>query len=231
VGLVPKGETWSALGLGRDERIVHLDVPEAASYLVLGAARGRLWRTSLSVLIAELLDGAWEQVIGLTKNDEVVFGGTCGEEGQVLLFTGSRALRTTVEEISDKKTFCARGAAGIRLDRRDSAVDGAVIEEQRRREALILSGTGYLNRLPVGKFALQGRGGKGMQSLRITKATGPVIPATAGRASRTTEVDLLAHDGKRQPRLWPSSSRCPILRVSSRSLSTLCSTDRAVASL
>ena len=37
-----------------------------------------------------------------------------------------------------------------------------------------------------------------MQSLRITKAMGPVIAATAGRVSRTTKVDLLVQDGKRQ---------------------------------
>jgi hypothetical protein len=37
-----------------------------------------------------------------------------------------------------------------------------------------------------------------MQSLKITKATGPVVAAAAGVISRSTKVDVLAQDGKRQ---------------------------------
>jgi DNA gyrase subunit A len=198
VGLIPEEETWSRMGLAREERIVHLDVPDPESYLVLGTALGKVKRTSLSVLMDSLTDGAWEEVISLAKDDEVIFAGTCGEEGQVLLFTNSRALRTTTAEISDQKTLSAHGVTGIRLPKRDLVIGGAVIEEARPHEAFILSENGYLKRLPVEKFALQGRGGKGMQSLHITKATGPVTAATAGRVSRTTKVDLLAQDGKRQ---------------------------------
>jgi DNA gyrase subunit A len=73
-----------------------------------------------------------------------------------------------------------------------------VIGEPKKREAFILSEKGYLKRLPVSKFTLQGRGGKGMQSLRITKATGPVTVATVAQVDRTTKVDLLGQDGRRQ---------------------------------
>jgi DNA gyrase subunit A len=198
VGLVPQEETWSRMGLAREEHIIHLDVLHPDRFLILGSARGKVKRISLSVLIDGLTDGAWEEVMGLSKNDRAVFAGTCSEKGQVLLFTNCRALRTTAAEVSDQKTLSARGVTGIRVPKDDAVIGGAVLEGEQRREAFVLSETGYLKRLPVRHFTLQGRGGKGMQSLRITKSTGPVIAATAGKITQSTKVDLLAQDGKRQ---------------------------------
>jgi hypothetical protein len=37
-----------------------------------------------------------------------------------------------------------------------------------------------------------------MQSLQITKATGPVVAAAAAKVTRSTKVDVLAEDGRRQ---------------------------------
>lgn len=198
VGLIPQTESWSGMGLGRSERVLQLDVPDPESGLILGTARGKVKRTSLSVLTGELIEGTWEEVIGLSRDDEVVFAGICDEKGQVLLFTRERALRTTAAEISDQKTLSARGVVGIGLAKGDAVVGGAVLRDPKQCEAFILSQKGYLKRLPVTKFTLQGRGGKGMQSLRITKATGPVTVATAGKVDRSTKVDLLGKDGKRQ---------------------------------
>jgi DNA gyrase subunit A len=198
VGLVPQEETWSRMGLAREEHIVHLDVLGPERYLVLGSARGKVKRTPLSVLIDSMTDGAWEEVMGLAKSDRVIFAGTCSKEGQVLLFTNCRALRTTAAEISEQKTLSARGVTGIKISKGDAVIGGAVLEGEQRREAFILSEAGYLKRLPVRQFTLQGRGGKGMQSLRVTKSTGPVIAATAGKVSQSTKVDLLTRDSKRQ---------------------------------
>jgi DNA gyrase subunit A len=77
-------------------------------------------------------------------------------------------------------------------------IGGTVIENSKKNEVLILSETGYLKRLPIEQFSLQGRGGKGMQSLKITKSTGPVVAGAAGKVLQSTKVDLLAEDGKRQ---------------------------------
>jgi hypothetical protein len=37
-----------------------------------------------------------------------------------------------------------------------------------------------------------------LQSLRITKSTGPVVAAMAGKVTQTVKVDVLTQDGKRQ---------------------------------
>jgi DNA gyrase subunit A len=198
IGQVPEQELWSKMGLGRDERVVHVGVLDGDEYLVMGTAQGKVKRTSLSVLQKELLDGVWTEVIGLTKGDRVAFAGTCGERGEVLFFTDSRVLRTAASEVSDQKTLSARGVTGIKLGKEDMLIGGAVIADPRRHEVFILSEKGYLKRLSIDQFSLQGRGGKGMQSLKITKSTGPVVAGALAKVTQSTRVDLLAEDGKRQ---------------------------------
>jgi DNA gyrase subunit A len=207
VGLVPEQEAWSKMGLGRDEHVVHAGVLDGDGYLVMGTAQGKVKRTSLSVLQKELLDGVWTEVVGLAKGDRVVFAGTCGEKGEVLFFTDSRVLRTAASEISDQKTLTARGVTGVRLAKGDTLVGGAVISDPKRHEVFILSEKGYLKRLSIDQFTLQGRGGKGMQALKIAKSTGPVVAAAAGKALASSKIDVLAEDGKRQRILLKSIPR------------------------
>ena len=178
--------------LGSDGRAV------AGRYLVVGTAKGKAKRVSLSILDEEMLDGVWTEVIGLARGDRVVFAETCGENGEALFFTDSRVLRTRVAEVSDQKTLTARGVTGIKLGKEDTLIGGAVIANPRRCEVFVLSEKGYLKRLSIDQFTPQGRGGKGMQSLKITNATGPVAAAAAARITQSTRVDVLAQDGKRQ---------------------------------
>jgi DNA gyrase subunit A len=198
VGLVPNEGTRSKLGLSAREQIVHLGIHDPDEYLVLGTAQGKVKRVAGSVLAQELLDGAWMEVIGLRKGDRVVFAGTCGAKGEVLLFSDSHVLRTPAAQVSDQKTLSARGVAGIKLGKGKALLGGAVLATSKRNEVLLLSEKGYLKRTPIGLVTLQGRGGKGLQALKITKATGPIVAAAAGRVIQATKVDVLAQDGKRQ---------------------------------
>jgi DNA gyrase subunit A len=112
--------------------------------------------------------------------------------------TNERVLRTQATEISSQQTPSARGVAGIKLAKDDVLVGGAVLADPKRCEVFILSETGYFKRLSLDQFALQGRGGKGLQSLKITKSTGPVVAATAGKVTQAVKIDVLTQDGKRQ---------------------------------
>jgi DNA gyrase subunit A len=198
VGQVPEESTRSKMRLGREEHIVHLGKVDQDQYLVLGTARGKVKRVAFSVLAGQLLDGMWTEVIGLAKADRVVFASACGPKGEVLLFSNSHVLRTSAAEVSDQKTLSARGVAGIKLNKGQDLLGGAVLATTQRCEVFALSEKGYLKRTPLELFALQGRGGKGVQALKITQATGPIVAAMAGRVIQATKVDVLAQDGKRQ---------------------------------
>jgi DNA gyrase subunit A len=54
---------------------------------------------------------------------------------------------------------------------------------------LIVSQTGYVKRVPLAEFPLKGRDTQGVQSLNLTKATGPVAAATlAGPVAKFADV-------------------------------------------
>jgi DNA gyrase subunit A len=61
---------------------------------------------------------------------------------------------------------------------------------------IVVSSAGFVKRVPVDEFPVQGRGGQGVLLLNQTKVTGPVIAASLGPIDGG--VDLLAADGKRQ---------------------------------
>ena len=62
----------------------------------------------------------------------------------------------------------------------------------------VLSRKGFLKRAPIDEFSSQGRGSMGVLSLNVTRATGPVVAVAAGVVGRSTTVDVLSVDGKRQ---------------------------------
>ena len=148
--------------------------------------RGGPKRTSLSVLMAQLLDSAWEEMIGLTKNDEIAFGGTCGEEGQILPLQAWSVAQP-------RSTFWRKTA-------RDSASHWQPFHAHARITAT------------------------GRNWPRSIKGSG-----SSCSEMRTPPWSCRPRSGRLC--LQPSTPRCAILRVSSRSLRTLCGTDRAVATL
>ena len=203
VGQVPGESSFPKVGLKKDEGIVYAGVvgdgnPADKVSLVMGTAQGKVKRTTLASLMENLLDGAWTEAMGLVNLDRVVFAGVCGEGGEVLFFTSARALRIQASTVSDQLTPSARGVIGIKLRKEDALLGGAVIADPKGHMVFVLSQKGFFKRVPIDEFSMQGRGGMGMLSLNATKATGPVVAATAGRVTRSTAVDLLAEDGKRQ---------------------------------
>ena len=74
---------------------------------------------------------------------------------------------------------------------------GAVLDKPAAKVGVVVvSKTGYLKRVPIGEFPVQGRGGQGVLLLNQTQATGPIVAATVGRMNGA--IDLIAADGKRQ---------------------------------
>jgi DNA gyrase subunit A len=164
----------------------------------MGTAQGKVKRTEMPLLVESLPDGTWTEMIGLADGDRVAFAGVCGDQGQVLFFTDTKVLRIIADAVSCQQTFSARGVIGIKLSEGDVLLGGAVIADPQGRQVFILSAKGYLKRVPIGEFSTKGRGSQGVQSLNVTNATGPVVAAAVGRPARSTTVDVLAADGKRQ---------------------------------
>jgi DNA gyrase subunit A len=198
VGQVPEKARFSELGLKRDEQIVYGGLLHPDGYLMMGTEQGKVKRTDMPMLVESLPDGTWTELIGLANGDRVAFAGVCDDQGQVLFFTDTKVLRIAADTISCQQTFSARGVIGIKLSKEDVLLGGAVVADPKSRQVFILSEKGYLKRVPLDEFSVKGRGSMGVQSLNVTTATGPVVAVAVGKPARSTTIDVLATDGKRQ---------------------------------
>lgn len=196
VGQLPERATFADLGLTGDT-VVHVTTVRLQQYLVLGTQSGRVKRTEISVLEG-MPDGTWSDIVGLEDGDRVLFAGVCGEAGEVLFLTDKRVLRIQAETVSTQQTPSARGVIGVKLNEDDRMLGGAVLQEVRGYMVFVLSEKGYIKRVPLDEFPVQGRGSMGVLSLNVTAATGPAVAVAAGKATRSTTVDLVNQEGRRQ---------------------------------
>ncbi len=198
VGFIAEEATPQALGLEEGERVVGIGVIRPDRYLLLGSRAGRVKREALADL--DLLGREWRPVIGLSHDDELLFGNLAGDKADVIFYTRQgQLLRLDASDINPQKTDTASGVIGISLRRGDQILGGAVLPRDEEGgegwHVVVVSEHGYANRIPLDDFAVQGRSTQGMQCLRETKSGGHVGDVTVGRADYSLDVYL--EDGRR----------------------------------
>jgi DNA gyrase subunit A len=143
-------------------------------------------------------EASWAGIIGLNGDDEALFAAIAGDEAEAMFFTaGGKAIRFATNQVNPQATPSARGVIGIKLGKGDSIVAGTVVEPGDGVHSVIVSQAGFAKRVPLDEFPVQGRGGQGVQSLKITKATGKVAAATVGPVE-SRYLDVLSAKGLRQ---------------------------------
>jgi DNA gyrase subunit A len=196
VGRLPLAATFQDLGLAKDEEVVGGGVLSSSCFLIMGTVGGQVKRVKLED-IKSTAEGSWSTAIGLGRGDAVLFAGVGDDKADVLFFTSSRAIRFSSDTVKPQATPSARGVAGIKPRRGDRLLGGAVVPKGKvKTGVVVVSKTGFVKRVPLEEFPVQGRGGQGVLLLNQTKATGPVISAAMGPINGS--VDLIAPDGKRQ---------------------------------
>jgi DNA gyrase subunit A len=127
----------------------------------------------------------------------VLFAGVGGDDAQVMFLGTGRANRFVAGDVNPQATPSARGVAGVKVGKGDRLLGGAVVSDPTAAlGVIVVSKNGYLKRVPLDEFPVQGRAGQGVQLLNVTKATGPVVAVALGPMDGG--VDLIAADGKRQ---------------------------------
>jgi len=198
VGFVPEAATPKKLGLGPGVRVVSIDVARRDGFLLLGTQTGRIKRTALADL--SLLDREWGPVIGLTDEDELLFGSVADDDANVIFYTSEgQLLRLDSTEINPQKTDVAGGVIGISLKHGDHVLGGMVVpgvaEDGVEWQVIVVSEAGYANRVPLTEFSVQGRNTQGVQCLRETKSGGKLGDLAVGRPG--DGVDVYLEDGRR----------------------------------
>lgn len=198
VGFIPETATPEKLGLGARERVVSISVARQEGFLLLGTRAGRVKRTGVADL--SLLDREWGSVIGLTEDDELLFGGVADDSANVIFYTSEgQLLRLDSSEINPQKTDTAGGVIGISLKKGDRVLGGIVVPGATGHDAewqiVVVSETGYANRVPLAEFSVQGRNTQGVQCLRETKSGGKLGDLAAGKPG--DGMDVYLEDGRR----------------------------------
>lgn len=198
VGFIPETATPKKLGLEPGKRVVSISVAREDGFLLLGTRVGRVKRTATADL--SLLDREWGPVIGLTDDDELLFGAVADESANVIFYTSEgQFLRLDSSEINPQKTDTAGGVIGISLKQDDQVLGGMVVphaaEGGAEWQVVVVSETGYANRVPLTEFSVQGRNTQGIQCLRETKSGGKLGDLAVGRPG--DGVDVYLEDGRR----------------------------------
>jgi len=196
-GRLPRSATFQELGLAKGEQVVGLGRLSDDGCLVLGTRQGQVKRVRAED-VRSGAEASWARIIGLgEEGDGVLFAGTGGEGAQVIFFTTTRANRFVAGEVNPQATPSARGVVGIRLSGEDHLLGGAVLSDPAAGwGVVVVSQTGYVKRVPLDEFPVQGRAGQGVQLLNVTRTTGPAVAVAVGPLDGG--VDLIAADGKRQ---------------------------------
>jgi DNA gyrase subunit A len=208
-GRVALQSSFTDLGLGKDERVISAGVLRPGGKLVLVTRSGNIKRTNVEDLSARG-EGSWAAVIGLEgANDEVILAGVASEAAHVLLATSgtektpARALRFESKSVNPQVSPTAKGVAAIKM-MDDAIIGGALLEPDAAAGkngakspgfALLLTERGLVKRVALDEFPVQGRGGQGVQTWKISKATGQVVGLAA--VSAAGDADIYTERGKR----------------------------------
>jgi DNA gyrase subunit A len=204
VGFVPIDATPAKLGLRKGEEVVALSVLRPGAYLLLGTRAGKVKRSPVAEL--SLISREWGPVMGLEAGDELLFGGVVTAGANAVFYTREgQFLRLDADEVNPQKTDTAGGVIGIALKKGDGVLGGMVVPAGAEKggtgdsgdewQVVVVSETGYANRVPLGEFPVQGRSTQGVQCLRETKSGGKLGDVAVGKVGDA--VDVYLADGRR----------------------------------
>jgi len=197
VGRLPRSASFEELGLSKGERVVGADILSGKCCLVVGTRRGQVKRIKAED-VKSTTEASWSMIIGLNGADDgVLFAGTGSDDAHVMFFSSSRANRFLASEVNPQATPSAKGVAGVKVRKEDRLLGGTLVTDSAAElGVVVVSKGGYVKRVPLIEFPVQGRAGQGVLLLNQTKTTGPVVAVGVGPIDGS--VDLISADGKRQ---------------------------------
>jgi DNA gyrase subunit A len=183
------------LALSKDEKVTAtLPVKEfrADRFVIMGTKLGVIKKTELSAysnprqggIIALSLD-AGDKLIGVDLTDG---------QREILLGTKQGITIRFKEEDVRAMGRTAHGVRGITLEPGDEVIGMETITPDSTTAILTVTEGGYGKRTPVNEYRVQGRGGKGIISVKTTERNGPAVGFLQVRDE--DEIMLMAAQGK-----------------------------------
>ncbi|MDQ3442163.1 MAG: DNA gyrase subunit A [Chloroflexota bacterium] len=144
-----------------------------ANYLFFTTRLGRVKRVNLDQFKSVRSNGLI--AISLDDHDELAWVRmTSGEDHVVLVSTNGQAIRFDENDVRPMGRPAA-GVNGIRLGPQDKVIAFEVVEPD--RDMLVVAARGLGKRTSLDQYRSQGRGGKGIQAMKLTERTGKIVAA------------------------------------------------------
>ncbi len=149
---------------------------DAAPYLVLGTRRGIVKKTSLRDFDSNRSGGVI--AINLREDDELIGAELCsGEDDLLLVSTKAMAIRFKADDEQLRPMGRATsGVVGMRFADGDEMLAMTVVRDD---DGFLLTATegGFAKRTKLGEYTAQGRGGKGVFTMKIVSTRGRIVAA------------------------------------------------------
>jgi DNA gyrase subunit A len=198
------GRTASARGLPLSQ-FISLQEGEKVSALhpfPEGQAEGYLFFATRQGYVKRVLKEEFAHVhrggliaVTLEEGDEVIGVASTGGDRDIMLVTRQGMVIRFPEEEVRPMGRAARGVRGIELGEGDEVVAmAAVPPEGEGKHLLVVTSGGFGKRTPLTEYRRQGRGGKGVKTLRVTAKNGPLVGM--GVTGEEDEVILITAQGQ-----------------------------------
>jgi len=140
--------------------------------------------------------------IKLREGDKLIWvKPTRGSDEIQLITAAGQAIRFKEDDIRDMGRS-ASGVYGIRLKKEDAVVGMGVIrpgkQTDKKHQVLSIMEYGYGKRTPLDLYKLQGRGGSGIKTAKITSKTGKLVNAFVVNTEAMQDKDLIIISEKGQ---------------------------------
>jgi DNA gyrase subunit A len=161
-----------------DEQIAQvIEIPnyQVAPYLVLGTKQGLVKKTKLEEFDSNRSGGII--AINLRDDDELVGASLIGPDDDLLLVSKhAQAIRFSANDDALRPMGRATsGVIGMRFGDGDELLAMEVVRDS--MDVLVATNGGYAKRTPIDEYPVQGRGGKGVLTAKITERRGGLVGA------------------------------------------------------
>lgn len=172
------------IAIGETERpIALLSLAAPADTWWIATKQGTIKRVRIEILTTA---DSFE-IISLDPNDEVIAGGHCSDEAElVLISSAAQLLRTAAGKIRPQGRL-ATGVAGMKLSQGAKVIAAQAIEPDQVKRALVTTVVGNgvkqtsIKVTPFDLYPIKGRGGQGVRAQRFLKGETVCMLASVSR--------------------------------------------------
>lgn len=171
---------------------------EEGRFLVMATRAGLIKKTPLEAFANIRRTGL--KAITLKTDDQLEWVALSGGKDEILLVSQrGQAIRFAEGDVRPMGRTAA-GVRGMRLTRSDIVVAMHVIPgaEDANQEVLVIMEQGLGKRTPLSEYRIQGRGGSGIKTAKVTAKTGSVVNAAVIDTAAIADLDVLIISEKGQ---------------------------------